>query len=174
MPPGTPMRSATTTGSRTRPAGASGCSAPGCPATRRRAGLSTAFLPDPPMPELPPKAFEKLSRTIGDGGGLRFGSKERRKASGDSRDLFAPSAALDYAELQVTSNFSFLRGASHPWELVERAAALGLAAIAVTDRNSVAGLVRAHQAAEEAGIRLVVGARLDLMDGTSLLAFPED
>ncbi len=126
------------------------------------------------MPELPPKEFEKLSRTIGDGGGLRFGGKERRKASGGSRDLFAPPAALDYAELQVTSNFSFLRGASHPDELVQQAAALGLKAIAITDRNSLAGIVRAHQAAREVGIRLVVGARLDLRDGMSLLAFPED
>jgi error-prone DNA polymerase len=79
-----------------------------------------------------------------------------------------------YAELQVTSNFSFLRGASHPDELVQQAAALGLAAIAITDRNSFAGIVRAHQAAKDAGLRLVVGVRLDLRDGTSLLAFPED
>ncbi|HEY1795210.1 MAG TPA: error-prone DNA polymerase [Stellaceae bacterium] len=79
-----------------------------------------------------------------------------------------------YAELQVTTNFSFLRGGSHPHELAERAAALGLAAIAVTDRNSFAGIVRAWQAARRAGIRLVVGVRLDLRDGTSLLAFPED
>jgi error-prone DNA polymerase len=79
-----------------------------------------------------------------------------------------------YAELQVTTNFSFLRGGSHPHELVERAAALGLAAVAVTDRNSFAGIVRAHQAAKRAEIRLVVGVRLDLRDGTSLLAFPED
>jgi len=70
----------------------------------------------------------------------------------------------DYAELQVTTNFSFLRGGSHPHELVERAAALGLAAVAVTDRNSFAGIVRAHQAAKEVGIRLVVGCRLDLAD----------
>src|SRR5713101_3471955 len=80
----------------------------------------------------------------------------------------------DYAELQVTSNFSFLRGASHPDELVVTAAALGHAAIAITDRNSVAGLVRAHHAAKIADIRLVVGVRLDLADGTSLLAYPED
>jgi len=79
-----------------------------------------------------------------------------------------------YAELQVTSNFSFLRGASHPGELVTTAAALGHQAIAITDRNSVAGLVRAHQAAKSAGIRLVIGVRLDLSDGTSLLAYPED
>ncbi len=80
----------------------------------------------------------------------------------------------DYAELQVTTNFSFLRGGSHPHELVEQAAALGLAAIAVTDRNSFAGIVRAYQAAQRAEIRLVVGVRVDLRDGTSLLAFPED
>ena len=79
-----------------------------------------------------------------------------------------------YAELQVTTNFSFLRGASHPDELVVTAAALGHSAIAITDRNSLAGIVRAHHAAKEVGFRLVVGCRLDLRDGTSLLAFPED
>jgi error-prone DNA polymerase len=81
---------------------------------------------------------------------------------------------IGYAELQVTTNFSFLRGAAHPAELVLTAAALGHQAIAITDRNSVAGVVRAHQAAKEVGIRLVVGVRLDLADGASLLAFPED
>src|SRR5271165_3955180 len=79
-----------------------------------------------------------------------------------------------YAELQVTTNFSFLRGAAHPDELVVTAAALGHRAIAITDRNSLAGIVRAHHAAKEVGLRLVVGCRLDLRDGTSLLAFPED
>ena len=67
-----------------------------------------------------------------------------------------------YAELQVTSNFSFLRGGSHPEELVLRARELGLAALALTDRNTLAGVVRAHCAAKEVGIRFVVGARLDL------------
>ena len=79
-----------------------------------------------------------------------------------------------YAELQVTTNFSFLRGASHPEELVLTAAAMGHAAIAVTDRNSLAGVVRAHLACKEAGLRLVVGARLDLTDGPSLLCLPTD
>ncbi len=69
---------------------------------------------------------------------------------------------MTYAELQVTSNFSFLRGASHPDELVMTAAALGHRAIAITDRNSLAGIVRAHHAAKEVGMRLVVGCRLDL------------
>jgi error-prone DNA polymerase len=72
-----------------------------------------------------------------------------------------------YAELQVTSNFSFLRGASHPEELVVTAAALGLSAIAVSDRNTLAGVVRAHVVAEQVGIKLVVGARLDLEPGAS-------
>jgi len=79
---------------------------------------------------------------------------------------------MKYTELQVTSNFSFLRGASHPEELVEQAAALGYDAIAITDRNTLAGIVRAHAAAKKAGIRIIVGCRLDLLDGASLLAYP--
>ncbi|MDP6066335.1 MAG: error-prone DNA polymerase [Alphaproteobacteria bacterium] len=79
-----------------------------------------------------------------------------------------------YAELQVTSNFSFLCGASHPEELVAEAAALGHEAVAITDRNTFAGVVRAHVAARDAGIRLLVGVRLDLHDAPSLLAFPRD
>ena len=131
------------------------------------------------MPELSPKqsqtlaGFGRLARTIGDGGGLQLFDKTRAKAGGGNRGG-GPAPVRDYAELQATSNFSFLRGASHPDELVQQAAAFGLAAIAITDRNSVAGLVRAHQAAKDAGIRLVVGARLDLRDGMSLLAYPED
>ena len=77
-----------------------------------------------------------------------------------------------YAELQVTSNFSFLRGASHPDEMVERAAELGYRALALTDRNTLAGVVRAHEAAERAGLHFIPGARLDLADGHSLLCLP--
>ena len=65
-----------------------------------------------------------------------------------------------YAELQATTNFSFLRGASHPAELVAVAEALGYRALAVTDRNTLAGIARAHARAEEAGVRLVIGCRL--------------
>jgi len=79
-----------------------------------------------------------------------------------------------YAEFEVTSNFSFLRGASHPEELVEEAQSLGLGAIAIADRNSLAGVVRAFRAARELGMRLVVGCRLVLADGTNLLCFPTD
>ena len=94
----------------------------------------------------------------------------RRALARPARRPRAPAAA--YAELQVTTNFSFLRGGSHADELVATAKALGLAAIAVTDRNTLAGVVRAHVAAREAGIRLVVGARLDLEDAPSLLCYP--
>jgi error-prone DNA polymerase len=83
-----------------------------------------------------------------------------------------PMDAPAYAELQATSNFSFLRGASHPQELVTAAAGLGLSAIALTDRNSLAGVVRAHVAAKQTGIRFIVGARLDFRCGRSLLAYP--
>ena len=78
-----------------------------------------------------------------------------------------------YAELQVTTNFSFLRGASHPEELVVMAPALGLSGIGITDRNSLAGIVRAHLAARAIGLRLVVGCRLDFRDGSpSVLCYP--
>lgn len=81
---------------------------------------------------------------------------------------------MAYVELQVTSNFSFLRGGSHPDELVSHAAELGYKEIAITDRNSFAGLVRAHVAAKAKGIRIIPGCHLDLIDGPSLLAFPTD
>jgi error-prone DNA polymerase len=79
-----------------------------------------------------------------------------------------------YTELQVTTNYSFLRGASHVEELLVAARALGLSALAVTDHNTLAGIARAHARAEEAGIRLVVGCRLDLSDGLPVLVYPTD
>lgn len=81
---------------------------------------------------------------------------------------------MSYAELQVTTHFSFLRGASSCEELFATAALMGYAALGVTDRNSVAGVVRALVAADTTGIRLVTGCRLDLVDGTALLVWPED
>ena len=74
-----------------------------------------------------------------------------------------------YAELHCLTNFSFLRGASHPEELVARAAALGYAALAVTDECSVAGVVRGHLAAKEHGLKLVVGTELQLAEGPKLV-----
>ncbi|HVA12189.1 MAG TPA: error-prone DNA polymerase [Stellaceae bacterium] len=82
--------------------------------------------------------------------------------------------ACAYAELQTISNFSLLRGASHPGELVVEAHALGLAALALADRNTLAGVVRAHAAAKEAKLRFVPGARIDFVDAASVLVFPTD
>src|SRR6185436_19362738 len=81
---------------------------------------------------------------------------------------------MSYVELQVTTNFSFLRGASHPEEIVMQAAELGYKEIGITDRNSFAGIVRAHVAAKKEKIRIIPGCRIDLLDGPSLLAYPVD
>ena len=79
-----------------------------------------------------------------------------------------------YAELHCLSNFSFLRGASHPEELVERAQALGYAALALTDECSLAGAVRAHLAAKELGLKLVIGSEFTLADGLKLALYATD
>ena len=79
-----------------------------------------------------------------------------------------------YAELHCISNFSFLRGASHPEELVARAAALGYCALALTDECSVAGIVRAHLAAKEHGLKLITGTEVRLDDGARLVLLAED
>ena len=80
-----------------------------------------------------------------------------------------------YAELQTTTNFSFLRGASHPHELVNTAAELGLQGIGVTDRNTLAGVVRVWSAAKSADLPMRVGCRLDFMDGhASVLCYPTE
>jgi len=80
-----------------------------------------------------------------------------------------------YAEFAVTTNFSFLRSASEPEELVARAKALDLAGLGIADRNSVAGVVRAHVVAQANAFRIAPGARLVFADGTpDILAFPQD
>ena len=81
---------------------------------------------------------------------------------------------MSYAELAVATNFSFLRGASHAEELVARAGELGLAAIGVADRNTLAGVVRAHTMAKEKGVGLLVGARLVTTDGFEAICYPMD
>lgn len=85
-----------------------------------------------------------------------------------------PKNGRRYAELQVTSQFSFLRGASSAEELFATAAIMGIEALAVVDRNSVAGIVRAYEAAKATGVRLIVGCRLDLACGMSVLVYPTD
>ncbi|GAC1339576.1 MAG: error-prone DNA polymerase [Acetobacteraceae bacterium] len=81
---------------------------------------------------------------------------------------------MAYAELQVTTNYSFLRGASHPEELFAQAAAYGIGALGIVDHASVAGMVRAWEVAKTTGVRLVAGSRVALRDGTVLLAYPTD
>ena len=84
------------------------------------------------------------------------------------------AAVTAYAELVTASNFSFLRGASHPEELVVQAKAIGLDAIAICDANSVAGIVRAHGQAKKEAMRFIVGCRLSLMDGVEIACLPTD
>ncbi len=77
-----------------------------------------------------------------------------------------------YAELHCKTNFSFLEGASHPDELVERAAAVSYAALAITDRNSLAGVVRAHVAAKAVGLKLLIGAEITPLDAPPCCSGP--
>jgi len=84
------------------------------------------------------------------------------------------SALPAYAELHCLSNFSFLRGASHPEELVARAHQLGYGALAITDECSFAGAVRAHAAAKECGLPLILGSEIQLADGPKLVLLATD
>jgi error-prone DNA polymerase len=86
--------------------------------------------------------------------------------------VYSPLPA--YAELHCLSNFTFLRGASHPEELVRRAAALGYSALALTDECSLAGVVRAHVAAKDVGLPLVIGSEIRLKDGPRLVVLAAD
>ena len=85
-----------------------------------------------------------------------------------------PNDAPGYAELHAISNFTFLRGASHPEELVRRAAGLGYAALALTDECSLAGVVRAHRAAREVGLPLLIGAEFALDPLTRIVLIATD
>ncbi|MFM8222361.1 MAG: PHP domain-containing protein, partial [Planctomycetaceae bacterium] len=86
----------------------------------------------------------------------------------------ATAPVVPYAELHCKTNFSFLEGASHPDELVQRARELGLAALAVTDRHSLAGVVRAHAAARETGLPLLIGAEIWPVDAPPAVLLAQD
>ncbi|QDV91753.1 Error-prone DNA polymerase [Phycisphaerae bacterium RAS2] len=90
--------------------------------------------------------------------------------AGADRSAYTPSLTA-YAELTAASNYTFLTGASHPDELIAQAAALGHRAIALTDCNSLAGIVRAHVAAKDSGIPFVVGCRLRFVEPARLSLF---
>ena len=79
---------------------------------------------------------------------------------------------MSYTELQITTNFSFLRGGSHPEEIVNQAIALNYKEIAITDHNTLAGIVRAYAAAKGNDIRIIPACRLNFLDGPSILAYP--
>src|SRR5437763_1658421 len=91
-------------------------------------------------------------------------------SAGASREAALP----EYAELHCLSNFTFLRGASHPHELVEQADSLGYAALAITDECSVAGVVRAHMAAKDRRLKLIIGSEFRLVCGLKLVALAID
>src|SRR3569623_3225935 len=89
----------------------------------------------------------------------------------------APAVRLPgppYAELRCKTNFSFLEGASHPDELGLQAAELSYAALAITDRNSLAGVVRAHTAAKQAGLKLLIGAEITPVDAPPIVLIAPD
>src|SRR4051812_26677627 len=80
----------------------------------------------------------------------------------------------DSPQVDCVTNFSFLRGASHAEELIERAAALGYCALAITDECSIAGVARAHVAAKESGLQLIVGTEIRLEDGMKVVLLATD
>src|SRR5258706_5013377 len=79
-----------------------------------------------------------------------------------------------YVPLWCKSNFSFLEGASHPDELVDEACRLGLPAIALTDRDGVYGVVRAHLKAREVGLKLIIGSEISVDDGSTIVLLAQD
>ena len=122
-------------------------------------------MPDPPPSKRHPK--------------LDFGELSRAAASATSRSharsvIDPVRAAAGYAELHCRTNFSFLEGASHPDELVQRAAELGYRALAITDRNSLAGVVRAHVAAKEMRFKLLIGAEITPVDAPAAVLLATD
>src|SRR2546421_5839 len=118
------------------------------------------------MPPTTPRTGRRSSRVL-----------ERPPSPGSTANKESGTCMVflpDYAELHCLSNFSFLRGASHPEELVERAKSLGYAALALTDECSFAGAVRAHIAAKELGLKLVLGTEVVLKDGVKLIVLATD
>ena len=112
------------------------------------------------MPELPPRKRQPVT------------DAEKRDRSAKRGQV--PLSAGAYAELHCRTNFSFLEGASHPDELVQTAAALGYQALAITDRNSLAGIVRAHVAAKSAGLKLLFGAEVTPTDAPPAVLLATD
>ena len=85
------------------------------------------------------------------------------------KTMIHPILPSSYVPLWCKSNYSFLEGASHPEELVEEAANLGIRTLAITDRDGVYGVVRAHVKARECGVRLIIGSEITVDDGSTLI-----
>ena len=113
------------------------------------------------MPDLPPRKRRPLCIHPPD-------------TSHAAASLPVAPASASYAELHCKSNFSFLEGASHPDELVARSVDLGLSALAITDRNTLAGVVRMHAAAKPAGLKLLVGAEIWLQDAPPVVLLAQN
>ncbi len=138
------------------------------------AAIAEAAVGTPPSPDPPPCGrrvcvVPSSRRGEGRGGGTYGLDGWPAEAA-----MTLSAAQIPYAELDVRTNFSFLEGASHPSELAFQAKALGLAAMGVADRNSLAGVVRAHAEAKKQGLRLLVGCRLAFEDGAELIVYPRD
>ena len=99
---------------------------------------------------------------------------KRRPQLSQRAELVSGVTAVRYAELRCKTNFSFLEGASHADELVMRAAELGYTALAIADRNTLAGVVRAHVAAKSVGLKLLIGAEITLVDALPVVLLATD
>ena len=165
-----------------------------CPASRRRPGA--LHLARPPLSRSPPPTGRSASigewwrrrQRAGRGPRLFPGRgrgrrpllavpQGRRRGRSDRRPQLAPARGVrdePMSNSRWRRHFSFLRGVSSAEELFAAATLLGYPALGIADRNTVGGLVKALGAERATGVRLVAGCRLDLMDGTSLLVWPED
>jgi len=136
-------------------------------------------MPDPPPSKRRPRATQlKPGAAVrpweGAGAAGVAGQSATAGAAGAGVSSAGASGEVRYAELHCRTNYSFLEGASHADELAARARELGYAALAVTDRNSLAGVVRAHVAAKEAGLKLLVGAEIVPEDGPAMVLLAVD
>ncbi len=122
-------------------------------------------MPDPPLPRRPVSTV---------GSGKSFHRRETKPAGLDPLSAISAAHSPRYAELHCRTNFSFLRAASHPDELVQQAVELEQHALAITDRNSLSGVVRAHAAARETGLKLLIGSEITLLDGWPVILLAID
>src|SRR5438477_3293986 len=110
---------------------------------------------------------------------LSSGARSRDPLARNDGEIREMNMTIPYAEIGITTNFSFLRGGSHPQDYVHQASALGLAAIGIADHNTLAGIVRAYSELENPEVshkpKLLIGARIVFLDRTpDILVYPRD